>query len=284
MKFSALACFAFSALGSAVHAGSAESAIVAAMKLPDAPNYSWRTSIDDDARSYAIDGKTNRSDDLSLVEMPMVAAVRRRSARGASNSDNIVEAAFKGDEKVVLHVNDKWQTPDELRAAAEAALSNGRGGGGFYGGGSGRRGGGPGGRGGRGGRGDGSVPPYSNLQQTLSRPHEEVAILVANAVDLKAEPDGLSGALSDTGAKLLLVHPGQSELTPLQGAGTFRFWIKDGVLVRYDVKLQGVVAVSANGTRREVAVNQTSSTTLSAIGTTSFEIPEDARKKLAAGT
>ncbi|HVS51653.1 MAG TPA: hypothetical protein VHD62_04800 [Opitutaceae bacterium] len=279
MKSPALATLALICTSAALHAGPVESALVAAMKLPDAPNYTWSTSVDDDARSYTIDGKTDRAGDLSLVDMPMVAAMRRRSGRGSSNSENQVTAAFKGDEKLVLDVNDKWQTPDEIRSAARSDSS---GYGGWRGGASGmgrRRGGPGGGPGGRGGDGSGA-PPFSNLQQTLSRPHEEIAIIVANSTDLKAEDDGVSGTLSETGAKLLLVHPGQTELTPLRAAGTFRLWVRDGALVKYQVKLEGALAVNANGTRREVEVHQTANTTLSNAGTTAFEVPADAKKKL----
>lgn len=270
---------------------SPETAIVAAMKLSDAPNYSWSTSVDDDARSYAIDGQTDRSSDLSLVNMPMVAAVRRRAGTGTANSDNLSTVAFKGDEKLVVEIDSAWKTPEELASSGNGAGRGGYSGGypgGWGGGRRGRRGGGfPGGGfpsdsgNSRDGGGDGRrTPAYSNLQKTLSRPHEELGIIVATATDLKVEGDVVSGTLSDTAAKLLLVHPGQKEITPLKAAGTFRLWVKDGVLQKYEVKLDGTLAVVARGDRHEVEVHQTAVTEIKNVGTTKFDVPDGAKKKL----
>ena len=278
MKRSVFAYIAIMLATASAYAGPVESAIVAAMKLPDAANYSWVTTIDDDARTYEITGKTDKSD-YSVVEMPMVAAVRRGVTRNSANSDNQVEAVFKGDEKLVIQTPTGWKTPEELAAAARSGYSGQRGGG--MGGrrGGGRRGGFPGG-GGPGGR-DGTTPPvFSNLQLTLSRPAEEIGIIVASHTDLTADGDTVNGTLTETGAKLLLVHPGQKEITPLSAGGTFRLWIKDGVLVKYEVKLGGTLAVMTNGTRREVEVHQTATTELQNVGTTTLNVPDEAKKKL----
>lgn len=275
MRVSILACLAFAVIA-ALRAGPAETAIVAAMKLPDAASYTWVTSINDDARSYDITGKTDKSD-YSLVQMPMVSAMRRRTVRGGSNSDNLVEAVFKGDEKLVIQTPDGWRTPAELIASSRSGYSGNRGGSPGA-----RRGGARGAGGFPGGRPGDTPPPYSNLQLTLSRPHEEIGIIVATGTSLKTEGDVVSGTLSETGAKLLLVHPGQKEVTPLQAAGTFRLWVVNGALVKYEVRLEGTLAVMANGTRREVSVHQTATTQLRDVGTTTFEVPDEAKKKLGA--
>ena len=158
-------------------------------------------------------------------------------------------------------------------------------GGGFPGGGF------PGGSRGRGRRGgpfpneDGSTPTpaYSNLQKTLSRPHEEIAIIVAGYIDIKAEEGGVfSGTLNETAAKLLLVHAGQDELTPLKASGTFRLWIADGKLVKYETKLDGTLQVETRSAKHQVNVHQKTTTTLKDVGTTTFEVPTDAKKKLGA--
>ncbi|MEY2881384.1 MAG: hypothetical protein RLZZ15_3764 [Verrucomicrobiota bacterium] len=250
-------------------AGPAESAIVAAMKLPDAPNYSWVTAVDDDARSYEITGKTDRATDYSLVTMPMVGAVRGRTARSGAAVDNQATVLFKGDERFVVETNDGWFTTDELRPAGARGGSPGGPGGGRRG----RRGGFPG--------GDGRpVPAYSNLQKNLSRPHDEIAIIVAGYVELKVEDGIVAGTLNDTSARLLLVHPGQDEITPLAAAGAFRLWIKDGALVKYETTLEGKLSVETASGRREVVVRQKSTTTVTGAGTTTFEVPAAARKKL----
>ena len=198
-----------------LHAGSVDLALVAAMKLPDAANYSWLSTVDDDGRSYTIEGQTDRATDYSLVTMPVVASIRRRAGTGTSNSGNVSAVIFKGDEKFVVQVDEAWKSPDELAADPRGSRGN------YPGGWGGLR--------GRGRRGIGrpagaSQPPaYSNLQKTLSRPHNEVAIIVATATDLKAEGDIVSGTLSETAAKLLLVHTGQNEITPSRPAAHFVF-------------------------------------------------------------
>ena len=64
-------------LALSVAAAPIDTAIVNAMKLTEAKSYAWTTTIDDDARSYTIDGRTLRASDLSLVSMPLAAEIGR---------------------------------------------------------------------------------------------------------------------------------------------------------------------------------------------------------------
>ena len=178
-------------------------------KLPDARNYTWITDVVDDARSYTIDGKTDLADnkDYSLVTMPMVGAIRRGMSRGGGAADPQTTALFKGDEKFVVETPDGWKKADELTSGSSRGRSRYGGYGGGYGGSRGGYGGRRGGTSGRGGsdsRGD-SPLAYSNLQKTLSRPHEEIAILVAGYTELKPEADGVSGTFNR--AKLFASGP-----------------------------------------------------------------------------
>jgi len=148
------------------------------------------------------------------------------------------------------------------------------------------------GSGGGGGRGGGGFPPpvddrgeasgrtFSNVQKTLSRPHEEIAVIIAGGSDRKAEGELVSGRLSETSAKLLLVHEGQRDRVPLQAGGTFRLWLRGGALVKYETRLEGALRVDDAAGRREVRVNETSTTTLSEVGTARVEVPAEVRKRL----
>jgi hypothetical protein len=285
MKPFAFVLFAAASAASLVRAA-AEPAIVSAMKLADARNYGWVSDITDDARSYSIEGKTNLEDkkDLSLVTMPLIAGRGRgpsRAGSGSSSQQAQATAVFKGDEKYVVETPDGWKKSDDLANDSRYSRRPYYSGPGGYGG---YRG--PGGFGNHGpmrsgeSRGSGSTRAYSNLQPTLSRPHEEIAIIVAGYTDLKPEADGASGTLSETNAKLLLVHAGQKDIIPLHASGTFRLWIKDGELVRYEVKLDGKLSVTTRDGRREVDVHQTATTTLREVNNTTFDVPEAARKKL----
>lgn len=276
MKPAFLACALALLAAPTGRATPAELALAAAMKLPDASNYAWTTSVDDDARSYTIEGQTDRVSDLSLVRMPLVAALRRQAETGTANSDNVSTVIFQGDEKFVVEVESKWKTPDELKEPPPPEPSevdfglrggigarNSRGAAGF-----------PGNRRKR------ERPLYSNLQKTLSRPHDEVGIIVATASDLQMDGAVVSGKLSETAARLLLVHPGQPEIFPLRAAGTFRFWLRNGTLAKYEVKLEGTLAVTVRGDHQEVEVHQTALTEIKDVGTTRFEVPDEAMKKL----
>lgn len=271
-------------------AGPVEAAIVAAMKLPDAPNYSWRTDVADDAATYEIVGATDRATDLSLVTMPVASPSARRGpprggTRGNAAGKEVTTLVFKGAEQRVIQSDDRWRTPEELGGSGDRGDYRRGGYGGYPGGypGGGYPGGGPRSRGGR-GRGprgeSGEDAAYSNLQNTLSRPHEEIAIIVAGASDLKVSDDVVTGTLSETAAALLLVHPGQKDISPRRAAGTVRLWVKNGVLQKYETRLQGTLVVEGRDGRREVTVNQTATTTISDVGTTKVEVPDEARKRL----
>ena len=257
----------------ALHAGPTESAIVAAMKLPAAKSYSWVSSIEDDARSYDLTGQTDQSD-FSVVSMPMISAVRRRVSQGSANSDNQIAAVFKGAEHCVIQTPDGWKTPAELARAPRVDQRRGAppGSGGDPGV--------PSRRGRPGSAPNGTPPPYSNLQLNLSRPHEEIGLIVGSYTEIRSDGDVITGTLSETGAKLLLVHAGQNELTPLKASGTFRLWVTDGHLVKYELRLNGTLAVETPSARREVEVHQKSTTEIKAVGATTFEVPEEARRKL----
>ncbi|MFM7751824.1 MAG: hypothetical protein ACKPB0_15550 [Opitutaceae bacterium] len=284
-------------LASSVSAGPVESAIVAAMKVPDAPSYAWRTEVSDDARTYEISGSTERAGEYSLVTMPIPVTGGRRAARGPINSSgtSTVTAWFKGAVDCVVQSGDGWRRPEELANANDRDAGGGGGGqrrrGGFGGppggGGGGGFGGGRGmgGGGGRGyppvdDRGEGGGRTFSNVQKTLSRPHEEIAVIVAGGSDLKAEGEVVSGRLSETSAQLLLVHEGQRDRVPLQAGGTFRLWVRGGALVKYETRLEGVLRVDDAAGRREVRVNETATTTLSEFGTARFEVPAEVRRRL----
>ncbi|HEX2853017.1 MAG TPA: hypothetical protein VHO24_07260 [Opitutaceae bacterium] len=258
----------FLAGAGSVRGGAVDTAIVVAMKLPEAKTYSWTSTVQDDGRFYVIDGKTQR-DGYTLVNMPMVSAIQRKL--GATRSETHT-AIFKGDSHCVIDSPGGWKTPEELGASLEdLARSQTRGS---------RR---------RGGSGSGigtvTLPPgsgirYSNLQLNISHPHDEIGLIVGSHTSMRAESDGVSGDLSEEGAKLLLVHPGQNEIMPLRASGTFRLWIKEGALVKYEIQLTGTIAVGAGSNRREISLRQTSNTSITKINQTTFEVPEEAKRKL----
>ena len=266
-------------------AGPAEKAIVAAMKLSEQPNYSWISSVEDDARSYSVEGKTTKGG-CTWMRLPMVKSIAQRLGRDA---DTEIEAVFRGGSACVLRTNRGWQTLKELPKRADdwndqmeywpmpvtAA---------------------PGGYWGRSSHVANdpfdpfpmalqTIPmpapvedarPYSNAQFALSHPHDELALIVSSYLDLKVEGDVVTGTLSDLGAQLLLVREGQNHINPVVATGLFKLQLKGGLVVKYFLKLEGILIID----RKKIHVHQASSTTLTNIGTTAFDVPEEAQRKL----
>jgi hypothetical protein len=294
----------------AAQAGPAERAVLAAMQLSEQSNYSWSSTITDDANTYEVEGRTSLADGWTWMRMPVVKSIARRLGREA---DTHVEALFRSSNAFVIRTHDGWRTLGELPTRH------------------------------RDWRGDddywivpvsstgyaglaghpslsaedpfGTDPfatdpfdpfarhrlerdpfassrfprllmvpvpknedltPYSNAQFALCRPHDQLAIIVGSCVDLHVEDDAISGTLSDMGARLLLVREGQDHIDPQAAAGIFKLHIQDGVVTRFTVRLEGIVVVE----KKRHHVRQTSTTTIRNIGTTTFEVPDEARSKV----
>lgn len=267
----------FSILGCALpffspHAGAGpvEDAILAAMRLSEQPNYSWVTTVTDDARTYEIFGRTVRGG-YSRVKMPVINSLRRQLGR--SVTDTQIEFIFRGNVACVVETDHGWRRPDELSLLAPEDS--------------------------HGGTTTATVgvlgsivrppaPPaktaaprtYSNLQLGLSHPHEELGVIVASHESLTVEDGIVTGTLTDLGARLLLVRDGQEKITPLRAAGTFTLWLRGDAIVRYRLQLHGSLSVQLSGGPRTLEVNQVSETTVTDVGTTSFAVPDEARARL----
>jgi hypothetical protein len=269
-------------------AGPTERVILAAMKVSELPNYSWTSVVVDDARTYQIYGKT-RQGGFTWVRMPMVVSIARRLGPHAGSE---IEAIFRGNERCVIHTSHGWQTLAELpvenfwwtdadewrfshptdstRLARSVRVNStdisdpsSR----F--------------------RSTSDVPindrpdeePLSNAQFGVSHPHEELGVIVGCLTAATGDGEVVTGAISSLGAALLLVRDGQEDITPLSATGTFRLVIKDGIVERYSLRLEGLLQVSDD----RVHVRQYSSTVLSDMGKTRVDPPEEAREKLGPG-
>jgi hypothetical protein len=221
------------------------------------------------------------------MRLPMVKSIAQRLGRDA---DTEIEVVFRGSSACVLRTNRGWQTLKELPKRAPdwndeieywpTPIAPA-----------------PGGYWGRGALMPNNDPfdpfpmalqtvpfppaeedkrPYSNAQFALSHPHDELALIVSSYLDLKVEGDVVTGTLSDLGAQLLLVREGQNQINPVVATGMFKLLLKGGLVVKYYLKLEGILLID----RKKIHVHQSSSTTLTDIGTTSFEVPDEVQRKL----
>jgi hypothetical protein len=119
----------------------------------------------------------------------------------------------------------------------------------------------------------------AQLLQNFKTPPDEVADVASKTKELAFADGVYTGTLTEEAAKELLMYrtrpgPNGPQLSSVQGSA--KFWLKDGVLSKYEFTLRGTV--SSNGNEREL--NRTQITEIKDIGTTKVNIPEEAAKKL----
>ena len=115
--------------------------------------------------------------------------------------------------------------------------------------------------------------------QNLKAPAAEVADLLSKAKDLKQEGDAYSGQLTEEGAKELLMagrRRGDDAPEPKNAKGSVKFWTKDGLLTKYELKQQGTISFGGN----ERDIDGTTTVEIKDVGKTKLEVPEAAKKKL----
>ncbi len=164
-----------------------------------------------------------------------------------SFNDTSSEAVIKGTNAAIKTPDNGWQS------AAEALADNG---GGFN-----------------------PAMFIARLAQNYKAPAAEAASLAAQAKDLKVGTNGISGDLTEDGAKALLVfrRGGNGDgPTVTNPKGTVTFWLADGKLVKYSHHVTGTV--SFNGNDREV--DRTTTTEINDVNTTKIQVADDAKKKL----
>lgn len=102
---------------------------------------------------------------------------------------------------------------------------------------------------------------------------------LAGAVkELKKDGDVYVGDFTEEGAKSQLMFGGRGGNGPeISGAkGSVKFWVKDGMLSKYEIKVQG--KVSFNGNDRDI--DRTTTVEIKDIGATKIQVPAEAKPKL----
>jgi hypothetical protein len=120
----------------------------------------------------------------------------------------------------------------------------------------------------------------ARMMQNFKAPAVQGADLAGQAKDLKKDTNGISGDLTEDGAKALLTfrpRGGGGEGPAVSNAkGTVKFWLVDGKLARYQFHVQGTV--SFNGNDRDV--DRTTTVEIKDVNSTKFTVPDEAKKKL----
>jgi len=165
-----------------------------------------------------------------------------------TRGDNTIEAILHGTNGVIRTPDNGWQT------LAEATQDNGG--------------------------GPNPAMYMARMLQNYKTPDLQAASLANQAQELKQDTNGISGDLTEDGAKALLAfrprggNGGGAEVTNPKGSVTF--WIANGQLTKYQFHVTGTV--SFNGNDRDV--DRTTTVEIKDVGTTKIEVPDDAKAKL----
>jgi hypothetical protein len=157
-----------------------------------------------------------------------------------SFGDNTTEFVLKGDKAAVTNPDGGWQALSEL---------------------------------------DDSEGPgwfLSRMIRNFRAPAVQAGEIAASAKELKKDGDVYSGDLTEEGAKSLLLFRRGGQATASNAKGSVKFWVKDGVLAKYEFKVTGTVSFNGN----DMDVDRTTTVEIKEVGTTKVEVPEEAKKKL----
>ena len=119
--------------------------------------------------------------------------------------------------------------------------------------------------------GEGRGRFMGRMVRNLKAPAAQVTELVAGTKELKKDGDAYSGDLTEEGAKAQFRMGNTTN-----PKGSVKFWLKDGALSKYELKLTG--KVEFNGNERDV--DRATTTEIKEVGTTKVNVPEAAKKKL----
>jgi len=114
--------------------------------------------------------------------------------------------------------------------------------------------------------------------QNFKAPAAQAEELAGKVKTLKQDGETYAGELTEDGAKSLLLFGGRGGNGPEvnDAKGSVKFWIKDGVLTKYETKVKG--SISFNGNDRDV--DRTTTVEIKDVGSTKIAVPEEAEKKM----
>ena len=117
--------------------------------------------------------------------------------------------------------------------------------------------------------------------KTMKAPAAEVEAMLANVKSLSKADDAYSGEMTEEGAKALMTFGGRGggggngpEISDAKG--TVKFWVKDGMLSKYETHVTGTMSFNGNDMKRDT----TTTVDIKDVGTTKVEVPEEAKKKI----
>jgi hypothetical protein len=120
----------------------------------------------------------------------------------------------------------------------------------------------------------------ARMLDNFQTPPKQAEDLVSKTKEIKKSGDAFAGDLTESGAKELLSwrRGGNDDNGPTVShpKGSVKFWVKNGLLTKYEFNLQGTVSFNGN----DFDVNRTTTVAIKDVGSTKITVPDEARKKL----
>jgi hypothetical protein len=118
------------------------------------------------------------------------------------------------------------------------------------------------------------------MVRNFQAPDAQAADLVASAKDLKKDGDVYASDLTADGAKALLSFRGRrgngNGPAITNPSGSVKFWIKDGILIKYEFKVKGTVNFDGD----DHDIDRDTTVAIKDVGTTKMDAPDAAKKLL----
>ncbi|MDH7501365.1 MAG: hypothetical protein QHJ82_01445 [Verrucomicrobiota bacterium] len=160
-----------------------------------------------------------------------------------SFGDNKIETVLKG-EKAAATTPDGWQSLSELENS------------------------------------EGPTRFFARMLRSFKAPAAQAIEIVFGVKELKKTEDFYSGDLTDEQAKALMTFRSRGATgegpTVSNAKGAAKFWVKDGLLSKYEFAVKGTMTWNNN----DIDVDRTTTVEIKEVGTTKLSVPEEAKKKL----
>jgi hypothetical protein len=212
-------------------------------RLAELGNYSWRVSLNRGGESAELAERALFGPAEGSQEKDGLVRIRTQDA-------SPLEVVLKGG-KMAVHLEDVWISERDLDTEAR--------------------------------RRSRTVATFVRSLKGVPRPSAEAQDLFKHAKELKSGSEGyFVSPLSPEAAKELLHRSLKAVGRPPKisdASGQLSFWVRDGILVKYEVQLRGDVTTDPSGSP-VLKADQTRIVELMALGTTKVDIPDAALKKL----
>lgn len=208
----------------------------ASKKLADTGNYTWDTTINN-----ANGGGFSMGPNEGKTEKGGYTWYSMKF------NDNTTEIVMKGTNAAINTPDNGWQT------RAEIAAANDQPGPGMF---------------------------MVRMLDSFQTPPKQVEDLVSKTKEIKESDGAYVGDLTEDGVKSLLSfrrgRNGGNGPDVSNPKGSVKFWVKDGMLTKYEFHLQGSMSFNGN----DFDVDRTTTVDIKDIGSTKVTVPADAQKKL----